>query len=55
MLVTTKQNVAALVAQGKTQEEVIAAKPTAAFDATYGSPDRFVPVLYQELKGPAKK
>ena len=55
LLVTSKKNVAALVAQGKTQEEVVAAKPTAAFDAQYGSPERFVPTLYQEIKGPAKK
>lgn len=46
---------AALVKQGKTQEEVVAAKPAAEFDAkvTGGTPmsaDRFVTQLYLELK-----
>ena len=47
--------VEALVRQNKTQEEVIAAKPTAQFDATVTgatpqTADRFVGQLYQELK-----
>ncbi|HEX7237769.1 MAG TPA: MBL fold metallo-hydrolase [Gammaproteobacteria bacterium] len=53
MLVTVRDRVAALVKQGKTLEEVIAAKPTAEFDATWGSPDHmlFLPVIYAELAG----
>ena len=53
MLVTVRDRVAALVRQGKSLEEVIAAKPTAEFDATWGSPDHmlFLPVIYAELKG----
>src|SRR5262249_34210878 len=48
--------VAAVVRQGKTQEEVFAAKLTAEFDskvtgATPMTADRFVGQLYQELKG----
>jgi cyclase len=52
MLVTVRDRVAQLVAQGKTLEEVIAAHPTAEFDATWGSPDHplFLPVIYAELK-----
>jgi len=49
MLVDVRAKVAALIAQGKTVEEVTAAKPTAAYDATYGDPARFLPGLYQEL------
>jgi cyclase len=51
MLVTVRDDVAALVKEGKTVEEVTAAAPTAAFDATYGTPERMLPGLYQELKG----
>ena len=52
MLVTVRDRVAKLVAEGKTLEQVIAAHPTAEFDATWGSPDHplFLPVIYAELK-----
>lgn len=49
MLVDVRAKVAALIKEGKTVEEVTAAKPTAAYDATYGDPARFIPGLYQEL------
>jgi hypothetical protein len=46
--------VAPLVAQGKTVEEVIAAKPTADFDASVPqgaqSAERFLRSLYADLK-----
>ena len=54
MLLAIRDKVAALVREGKTQEQVLAAKPTADFDAkvqqvaTTG--DRFVGQLYAELK-----
>jgi cyclase len=55
MMIAVRDTVAALVRQNKTQDEVIAAKPTAAFDATVtgataATADRFVGQLYQELK-----
>ena len=55
MMVAVRDNVAALVRQNKTQEEVVAAKPTAEWDAkvtgsTAATADRFVGQLYQELK-----
>ena len=55
MMVAVRDKVAALMRQNKTQEEVIAAKPTSEFDAkvTGATPmtaDRFVGQLYQELK-----
>jgi glyoxylase-like metal-dependent hydrolase (beta-lactamase superfamily II) len=57
MMMAVRDKVQALVRQNKTQEEVIAAKPTAEFDskvtgATAATADRFVGQLYQELKSP---
>ena len=51
MMIAVRDKVAALVRQNKTQEEVIAAKPTAEFDATVtgataATADRFVGQLY---------
>jgi glyoxylase-like metal-dependent hydrolase (beta-lactamase superfamily II) len=56
MMMAVRDKVAALVKQGKTQDEVIAAKVTAEFDskvtgATPATADRFVGQLYQEIKG----
>ena len=53
MLVTVRDRVAALVREGKSLEEVVAAKPTAEFDTTWGSPDHmlFLPAIYAELAG----
>jgi cyclase len=56
MMMAVRDKVAALVRQNKTQEEVVAAKPTAEFDAkvtgaTAATADRFVGQLYQEIKG----
>jgi glyoxylase-like metal-dependent hydrolase (beta-lactamase superfamily II) len=55
MMVLVRDKVAALVRQNKTQEEVVASKPTADVDAsvtgaTATTADRFVGQLYQELK-----
>ena len=55
MMIAVRDKVAALVRQNKTQDEVIAAKPTAEFDSTVTgatplTADRFVGQLYQELK-----
>ncbi|WP_084582879.1 MBL fold metallo-hydrolase [Sphingomonas azotifigens] len=51
MLVTIRTNVAALKKQGKTLEEAIAARPTAAFDAKWGqmiiSPALFTTLVYR--------
>jgi cyclase len=56
MIIAVADKVKALVAQGKTLEEVLAAKVTAPYDAkTKGGTDtsatRFVTAVYQELKG----
>lgn len=54
MILAIRDKVAALVAQGKTLEETIAAKPTASFDASVPTAattsERFVGQLYAELK-----
>jgi len=54
MAVTVRDRVAKLVKDGKTQEQAVAAKPTADFDAKVGnapaSADRFVTQIYTELK-----
>lgn len=57
MILAIRDRVAQLVAQGKTQEEVLAAHPTAEYDAkvpnSKETTERFVTQLYAELK-PAK-
>jgi glyoxylase-like metal-dependent hydrolase (beta-lactamase superfamily II) len=54
MLRTVVDRVAALIGQGRTLEQAIAAKPTAEFDAKWGGssfmpPERFVQVVYADL------
>jgi cyclase len=55
MMLAVRDKVAALIRQDKSQEDVIAAKPAAEFDAkvpgaSAATADRFVGQLYQELK-----
>jgi glyoxylase-like metal-dependent hydrolase (beta-lactamase superfamily II) len=53
MLVTVRNNVAALKQQGKSLDEIVAAKPTAAFDAKWGNfvfnGDQFTKMVYAGL------
>ena len=53
VLVQVRERVAALIRQGKTREEVIAARPTAEWDATWGAgfmkPDVFLGIVYQSM------
>jgi glyoxylase-like metal-dependent hydrolase (beta-lactamase superfamily II) len=53
VMVQVRDRVAALIRQGKTREQVIAAKPTAEWDATWGAgfmkPDVFLGIVYQSL------
>jgi len=55
MMEGVRDKVAPLVRQGKTQEEVVAAKPTSEYDARVPqaaqTSDRFVGQLYAEIKG----
>jgi glyoxylase-like metal-dependent hydrolase (beta-lactamase superfamily II) len=54
MIIAIRDKIAPLVAQGKTLQEVLAAKPTADFDAKVPNAntttERFVTQVYQELK-----
>jgi cyclase len=54
MLVKVRGNIKTLINQGKTEEEVLAAKPTAEFDAAWGrgfmNPENFTRFSYQSLK-----
>ena len=54
VLVQVRDRVAALIRQGKTKEQVIAAKPTAEWDGTWGAgfmkPDVFLGIVYLSLK-----
>jgi hypothetical protein len=54
LILAVRDKVAALVAQNKTLEEVIAAKPTADFDAQVPlgpqTAERFIGWLYAEIK-----
>jgi len=54
MLVGVRNNVAALKKQGKSLSEIVAAKPTSAFDARFGQfvigPDFFTKIAYDGIK-----
>jgi cyclase len=52
MLATVRDRVAVLVKEGKTLEEVMAAKPTADFDKGMQQivpPDMFIKIIYSDL------
>jgi cyclase len=56
MIVDVSERVRELIAQGNTLDEVMAARPTAAFDAQWGnvpswSANDFVPIVYHQLGG----
>jgi cyclase len=56
MLAGVRDAVAPLVAAGKSEDEVVAAKPTAAFDAVWGkgflSPEKFTRIVYAGMQKP---
>ena len=53
MLASVADRVRALIAEGKTRDEVIAAEPTASFDATFGGgfmqPDVWTGIVYDGM------
>ena len=52
MLETVRMRVASLVANGRTEDQVVAAAPTADLDDIWGAnPERFVRAVYQSLLG----
>lgn len=50
MVAEVRQRISALIRQGMTLEQVVAAKPTADLDARWGSFERFLPGFYDALK-----
>jgi glyoxylase-like metal-dependent hydrolase (beta-lactamase superfamily II) len=51
MILDVRARVAALVAQGLNVDQVLAARPTAAYDAGMDNPERFLRAMYTELGG----
>jgi len=56
MIVDVRDRVRALISEGRTLDEVMAAEPTAAHDAKWGqeatwTANDFVPIVYHELGG----
>ena len=51
MVLDVKAKVGALVAQGRNFDQVMAARPTAAYDAKWGDPERFLRSVYTEVGG----
>jgi len=53
MLVAIRKNVAKLKAQGRSRDETVAAKPTAAYDAKFGNflidPGFFTRLVYETI------
>jgi cyclase len=54
MLVTVRDRITKLIEEGRTREEVVAAKPSREFDAKWGDkflkPDQWVGLLYDDLR-----
>ena len=51
MVIDVADRVSELVRQGMTYEQVAAANPTAAYEAKWGDPERFLTAVYEELGG----
>lgn len=51
MILDVSNRVRPLVEQGLSYEQVVAERPTAAYDAKWGDPDRFLQAVYTELGG----
>ena len=51
MVIAVADRVEALVAQGRSYDEVAAADPTREFRAKWGDPERFLTAVYAELGG----
>jgi glyoxylase-like metal-dependent hydrolase (beta-lactamase superfamily II) len=51
MVIDVKNKVADMVARGMTYPQVQAARPTAAYEAKWGDPERFLTAVYSELGG----
>jgi len=54
MIAEVISRVVPLIEQGMTLEQVVAAAPTADLDERWGSPERFLPGLYESLAEAAR-
>ena len=51
MVMDVKAKVSALVANGASYDDVVAAGPTSEYEAKWGDPERFLTAVYAELAG----
>ena len=51
MVMDVKAKVVPMVSQGMSYEQILAARPTAAYEAKWGDPERFLTAVYEELTG----
>ena len=51
MVIDVKAKVSALVANGASYDDVVAAGPTSEYEAKWGDPQRFLTAVYEELAG----
>ena len=51
MVIDVADKVSELVGQGMTYEQVAAPGTTASYEAKWGSPERFLAAVYEELNG----
>jgi cyclase len=51
MVLDVKAQVEPMVARGMSYEQVLAARPTASYEAKWGDPERFLTAVYAELAG----
>ena len=51
MILDVQARVAPMVADGMSYEQVASSNPTAAYNAQYGDPERFLRAVYTELGG----
>jgi len=51
MVIDVKAKVTALVANGASYDDVVAAGPTSGYEARWGDPQRFLTAVYEELAG----
>lgn len=51
MVMDVKARVEPMIAQGMSYDQILAARPTAPYEAKWGDPERFLTAVYEELTG----
>lgn len=54
MVSIVRDRIQELIKEGKSLQQIKAAKPTLDYDGVYGSPDKFIEAVYQNLTRPAR-